>query len=674
MKKISLILTSMLFLLVGGVFSQTVNLPIKGGYDWSATDGSNNWNQGSDVSYTTGTVTIADNYWGSYGSFNNIEKGCVGGTHWATAWSTGETHTFTVTLANDTKAGQDLTIIAVNATENGKIDGNFTHVAYAYINTSDSKTLTLDVTEDYAAVYICTKSDGGSKPHEFKITSITRTVTSGGGGGGSALDGKTAVSYGIPHEVNTAKYTYTFENGDNVSTTGFSSTDNQSHDDSHQGSGNLWLKNDSQGNAWDSQVYINLNSSEWPAGTKAILHFAMKSSTNFNANGESMEIAFQQNSEDNYTTCGIFSTGMVPTSEWVEYDLETTVTDAARCEKLYFNCGKFTGEFRFDDIILYKVEEAADGGSNVFTSDKQVANIASSAFSGLNAGDYICADVTGTPETIKLVCNGTDYALTQFNGGTLWGIKATADMVTALQANNSEFKGHDLTLNGINIYKTKTISESSDNSITKYTDMIVNLDRSFVAGTWNTVCLPFVPTSAQAEELFGSGYQLAAFTGVSGTTMQFTTITIAEFEAGKPYLVMPKTGCATGTTVLFDVDITVKNPTPVKWGNYTFTGTFTTKTFTSTDNTTSRFVDTGNELVTPNEDSTLKSLRCYFTVPVAAARSLSFDVDEEGGTTSINTVQGSGVMVNGYYNLAGQRVAQPTKGLYIVNGKKVVIK
>ena len=27
-----------------------------------------------------------------------------------------------------------------------------------------------------------------------------------------------------------------------------------------------------------------------------------------------------------------------------------------------------------------------------------------------------------------------------------------------------------------------------------------------------------------------------------------------------------------------------------------------------------------------------------------------------------------------YYNLAGQRVAQPTKGLYIVNGKKVVIK
>ena len=28
----------------------------------------------------------------------------------------------------------------------------------------------------------------------------------------------------------------------------------------------------------------------------------------------------------------------------------------------------------------------------------------------------------------------------------------------------------------------------------------------------------------------------------------------------------------------------------------------------------------------------------------------------------------------GYYNLSGQRVDQPQKGLYIVNGKKVIVK
>lgn len=43
--------------------------------------------------------------------------------------------------------------------------------------------------------------------------------------------------------------------------------------------------------------------------------------------------------------------------------------------------------------------------------------------------------------------------------------------------------------------------------------------------------------------------------------------------------------------------------------------------------------------------------------------------------TGINAINGEGSMVNGsVFNLAGQRVAQPTKGLYIVNGKKVVIK
>ena len=50
-----------------------------------------------------------------------------------------------------------------------------------------------------------------------------------------------------------------------------------------------------------------------------------------------------------------------------------------------------------------------------------------------------------------------------------------------------------------------------------------------------------------------------------------------------------------------------------------------------------------------------------------------FSFDSEA--TGINAVQGSEFKVNGeYYNLAGQRVAQPTKGLYIVNGKKITIK
>ncbi|MBQ8487907.1 MAG: Ig-like domain-containing protein [Prevotella sp.] len=44
------------------------------------------------------------------------------------------------------------------------------------------------------------------------------------------------------------------------------------------------------------------------------------------------------------------------------------------------------------------------------------------------------------------------------------------------------------------------------------------------------------------------------------------------------------------------------------------------------------------------------------------------------GTTGIQTVNHTNVADGAYFNLAGQRVAAPAKGLYIVNGKKVVLK
>ena len=45
-----------------------------------------------------------------------------------------------------------------------------------------------------------------------------------------------------------------------------------------------------------------------------------------------------------------------------------------------------------------------------------------------------------------------------------------------------------------------------------------------------------------------------------------------------------------------------------------------------------------------------------------------------GETTGINAIDNGQLTIDNYYNLAGQRVAQPTKGLYIVNGRKVIIK
>ncbi len=46
----------------------------------------------------------------------------------------------------------------------------------------------------------------------------------------------------------------------------------------------------------------------------------------------------------------------------------------------------------------------------------------------------------------------------------------------------------------------------------------------------------------------------------------------------------------------------------------------------------------------------------------------------EGETTSISAIHNAHEANGQFFNLAGQRIAQPTKGLYIVNGKKVIIK
>ena len=64
--------------------------------------------------------------------------------------------------------------------------------------------------------------------------------------------------------------------------------------------------------------------------------------------------------------------------------------------------------------------------------------------------------------------------------------------------------------------------------------------------------------------------------------------------------------------------------------------------------------------------------KAYLEVPVGGgARTLYINAE----TTGINNVEHAGQFTFGtVYNMAGQRVSQPTRGLYIMNGKKVVVK
>lgn len=79
--------------------------------------------------------------------------------------------------------------------------------------------------------------------------------------------------------------------------------------------------------------------------------------------------------------------------------------------------------------------------------------------------------------------------------------------------------------------------------------------------------------------------------------------------------------------------------------------------------------------------TTIAAHRCWLAIPKSSAQSapsasnLVFNIIEEDNTTGVNDVKSKMDDVRGeYYNLAGQRVAQPTKGIYICNGKKVIVK
>ena len=72
------------------------------------------------------------------------------------------------------------------------------------------------------------------------------------------------------------------------------------------------------------------------------------------------------------------------------------------------------------------------------------------------------------------------------------------------------------------------------------------------------------------------------------------------------------------------------------------------------------------------QGSTIAANTCYIEKSAATAKGFTLSFD--GGTTAIDSaIATAEPAMKVYYDLQGRRVLNPTKGLYIVNGKKVVI-
>ena len=212
----------------------------------------------------------------------------------------------------------------------------------------------------------------------------------------------------------------------------------------------------------------------------------------------------------------------------------------------------------------------------------------------------------------------------------------------------------------------KLISEVTGYSAETDIDNVnVTVTKAMTANVWNTFVVPF-------DMDIPSDWTVMEPTAFNGSTLTFGNA--SSIKAGKPYIVKPTEAVtsfsATGVTLKKDLD-----PTTV--GDVTMTGTYSkidAIDYSTQDSYVIGVKNSVSSLYKVNSTVSLKPFRAYFTVAAesevkANVISLNFD-DETTGIINLNDNEND----NEIYDLSGRRVAKPTHGLYIVNGKKFVIK
>ena len=194
--------------------------------------------------------------------------------------------------------------------------------------------------------------------------------------------------------------------------------------------------------------------------------------------------------------------------------------------------------------------------------------------------------------------------------------------------------------------------------------------RTFSADNWNTLCVPF----AFDADNFAEVKELSAIT-VKGENVTMTFADATTIEAGKPYLVKAKNNGDGLTAPDVAIDPTTIQESSATDGDYTvnYVGTYAGTTLNATDNANAYIVK-NSMLYNVTSDVNLGAYRAYFTVTApSSVKALTFNFDGETGIEAIDEAV-NGESSNGkWYNLAGQRVSKPQKGIYIVNGKKVLV-
>jgi hypothetical protein len=183
-------------------------------------------------------------------------------------------------------------------------------------------------------------------------------------------------------------------------------------------------------------------------------------------------------------------------------------------------------------------------------------------------------------------------------------------------------------------------------------------------------------SDTQIASYFGNGTVVAQLKENAPNDDVLHFETVSTITAGKAYLVYPGVTADFTSKAITGVSITATTPdNGVTQAGYAFKGVFVPTALTAgTDYIVAGGSNGGSNIVKVKENSAnLKAFRAYFHPESTAARATSFVIDD-GTATGIITAEGEVLEDGPVYNLNGQRVGQAARGIYIMNGKKVVMK
>lgn len=204
----------------------------------------------------------------------------------------------------------------------------------------------------------------------------------------------------------------------------------------------------------------------------------------------------------------------------------------------------------------------------------------------------------------------------------------------------------------------------------------VTLKRTISDTYLNPFCVPFDMTADQITAVFGEGSVVSAFTSVTGKVMNFEKV--ATITAGQPYIVQATK--ASTEISLDNVEMKFEPGSNVKQQSdelsMSFNGIVSLYTFKKNDGT-ELFLDKNGNLRYPSTvGSQMKGMRAYFEVLDGVGNEAKVNIG--GGLSSIDKLMNGEAMTGKVYNLNGQYVGNTldglAKGLYIMNGKKYVVK